>query len=354
MLALPLALAMALTMVAGTASAAPPASTPHRGAHVPRSERGQLAGTIVRTWAGYVQQVYGTAPMTWAHAMAGTFAQADIDNLRRAAKLKTYEAMTATLLGQQLTDAQAIDKLARADGSPATVQSLGSPANDLVYTMITPCRIADTRVAGGKLVAGATRDFIGNNPASNFAVQGGNAGSDCGIPAEPSAVVMGVTVVGTGGNGYVTVFPYGVSRPLAASMNYTGVNQILGNEIIVKQTIGGAADFSIYSTNSAHLVIDVVGYFMAPVATALECITIEESNTVAGSAFGVVVTGTTSCPAGYALMGISCWGSEPTVQVDGSRLPAGNNNTWSCRYTNSSSVVRTVFQYARCCRVPGR
>jgi hypothetical protein len=262
--------------------------------------------------------------------------------------------MTATLLGQQLTDAQAIDKLARSNGSPATVQSLGSPANDLVYTMITPCRIADTRVAGGKLAAGATRDFIGNNPASNFAVQGGNAGSDCGIPAEPSAVVMGVTVVGTGGSGYVTVFPYGVSRPLAASMNYTGVNQILGNEIIVKQTIAGAADFSIYSTNSAHLVIDVVGYFMAPVATGLDCVSVADPTPTlfAGNGDGVSVSA--ECPAGYTITGGEC-NIYPYSQLSWIVTEHIDITSYSCTAHNSSpGYLETLTAVARCCRVPGR
>ena len=342
---LSMAIAMALTFAVGVSSAAQPGVSARQASHVAKTERGRLAGQIVRSWAGYVQKVYGTPPMTWANAMGSTFAQADIGNMRRAAKLKTYEAMTSALLGQRMTDAQAIDRLARSDGSKSAVMALGSPAGDLVYTMITPCRIVDTRVAGGKLSAGATRNFIANSPGSNFAVQGGSASTDCGIPAEPSAVAMEVTVVATGGNGYLTLFPYGVTRPLAASMNYTGANQTLGNEVIVKQTIGGAADFSLYSLNSAHVVVDAVGYFMAPVATALDCAR-TATNTVAVAASSNGYAAAPACAAGYTETTTQCRGGFYTDTIVG-------QEDGSC-FMRAGTSASNLNASRICCRVPGR
>lgn len=36
---------------------------------------------------------------------------------------------------------------------------LGETTNDLVFVPITPCRIIDTRLAGGQIAAGTTRAF---------------------------------------------------------------------------------------------------------------------------------------------------------------------------------------------------
>ena len=61
-----------------------------------------------------------------------------------------------------------------------STKALGDPAADLLYSPLTPCRIADTRAAVGALVANTTRTLLGYH-ASSFASQGGTATS-CGIP----------------------------------------------------------------------------------------------------------------------------------------------------------------------------
>src|SRR4249919_2001089 len=132
----------AVTATAGSSNSVRPAKWVD-GHYVAQSARGEAAGQIIRKFAGYVQKVYGVTPGKWASAMAASFAQADVRNMQRAAKMDTYEAMMATLLGQQTTDETVIDKMARSDGSLAAAQLLGSPSEDLVYTAIQPCRIVD-------------------------------------------------------------------------------------------------------------------------------------------------------------------------------------------------------------------
>src|SRR4051812_43544521 len=53
-------------------------------------------------------------------------------------------------------------------------------------TPIPPCRIVDTRHAGGKLVAGAPRGFIAAGTAG-FDAQGG-AVNGCGVPKAATAI----------------------------------------------------------------------------------------------------------------------------------------------------------------------
>lgn len=339
---LTLALATALTLSLGSAAAQSAGASQQRG-YAAKTERGQLAGKIVRTWAGYVRQVYGTAPMAWSQAMAGTFAQADMDNLRRAAKMQTYEAMTATLLGQKTSDASVIDKLARSDGSRVAVQTLGSAAGDLVFTMVQPCRIVDTRLAGGVMAAGVTRSFFNNS--GSFAGQGG-AASNCGIPAEPSAVVVNVTVVNPNGPGYLKVFPYGTPAPNAASVNYAKL-QTVGNELIVKQTIGQPFDFSIFTLAAAHVVVDITGYFMAPVATALDCTTVNSDGvSIVAGANGQAFA--PSCASGYTQTSIYCRTSSYDTDLSNISPSLG------CTFKNNTGGTVTAIASSRCCRVPGR
>lgn len=335
----------ALTMCISAALAAPPAA--RTSGYVAKTERGQLAQQIVRKWSGYVNRVYGTTPMQWSQAMTGTFSQADLANLRTASKLQTYEAMMGTLVGQNTSDAKVIDALARSNGSMASVKALGSPSEDLVYTMITPCRIADTRVAVGALSGNVARHF--NSDGVNFTAQGGSA-TNCGIPANTAAVVMNVTVVNpVNGPGNIKLFPYGVTPPTTASVNFAK-SQIVGNEVIVKQTIGQPFDFTAISNFGTHVVIDVAGYFMAPTATALSCMsTPSETLSVAAGAVGDIFV---ECPAGYGLVGgVSVWAGQANY---GPIYEGPYNSSYETHGHNTSGAARTLYAYARCCRVPGR
>jgi hypothetical protein len=85
-------------------------------------------------------------------------------------------------------------------GSPAVAQVL---AQNLIYTSMQPCRLFDTRVAGGALVANTNRQFdaVGVSSAGSLSSQGGNA-NGCPIPGfgvssapQVQAIVVNLTVV---------------------------------------------------------------------------------------------------------------------------------------------------------------
>lgn len=339
-----LAATAALTTCMTVALAAP--STSQASGYVAKTERGRLAQQIVRKWSGYVNKVYGTSPMQWSHAMAGTFSAADLANLRVASKRQTYEAMMGTLVGQNVTDARVVNAMAKSNGSLDSIKALGSSAQDLVYTMITPCRIADTRVAGGALTGNVARSFASDG--ANFTAQGGSA-TNCGIPANTSAVVMNVTVVNpTNGPGNIKLFPYGVTPPTTASVNFAK-NQIVGNELIVKQTLGQPFDFTALSNFNTHVVIDVAGYFMAPEATALDCV--EVSGVTRSIPAGYNNYGyTPSCGAGYRPVSPYCYTASAGVFLKGS----GGISTPFCAWNNTTAAAANVTEGTYCCRIPGR
>jgi hypothetical protein len=334
------------SIAAGT-SAPPSASSAKSGLS---AERKALITEVVMKWSSYVQKVRGVKPQDWARSMGATFATADIANFRRAAAMTTYEGMIATLLGQQTTDAKIINSLAK-NGSVANLQALASPSSGLVYTVITPCRVLDTRSGvNGRLLADSVQSFEDSRPGGNFVDQGGST-TDCGIPADPAAVVLNVVSVRPDAAGFITLFPYGVAQPLTSTINNVA-GEFVANETIVKQTIGDVADFSIYSYVGTHVVADAVGYFSAPASTPSDCVLANstQSTVLAGATYSISAT----CPTGYSITG------------GGARVPGGNanmtmsesfpdfaNNTWNISGKNSSAVTDVVQARASCCRVPG-
>ncbi len=316
------------------------------GRYVPRTERGQAAGQIVKKWAGYVQKVYGTSPQRWAAAMRDTFAEASLVNMKDAADRKTYEAMMGTLLGQGTTDGKVIDMMAKAGDSPG-VMSLGSASEDLVYTMVTPCRIMDSRVAGGRLSGGVARSIAVHG--ANFTSQGGSA-STCNIPADPSAVAINVVAIAPDLGGFMTIYPAGATRPTASSLNYEA-GGILANEVIARTTLGQPADLSVFSQYGTDVVVDIVGYFMAPEATPVQCTTVSNSRSLPAGYDAWAFT-TESCPTGYAPVSAYCWKPSPS---DGVYLTGqGANANGFCGWRNLSGAAQTVYEGSRCCRIPGR
>ena len=125
----------------------------------------------------------------------------------------------------------------------------------LQFYPLTPCRVADTRVAMGfggafgqpLLAAGATRDF----PMSS---------SPCGIPSSAQAYSLNLTaVVPAGGSlGYLTAFPSGASLPVASTLNAPNGGVVASAAIV---PAGSGGDISVFSSNATDLLIDINGYF---------------------------------------------------------------------------------------------
>jgi hypothetical protein len=111
-----------------------------------------------------------------------------------------------------------------------------------------PKRLLDTRTDGAKtpLAGGST---------TRLQVAG-----VAGIPASGvSAVVLNLTAVNTATAGYFTVYPNGVARPTASSINFpkgwTGAN-------MVTVPVGADGKVALYDNGgAAHAVVDVLGWY---------------------------------------------------------------------------------------------
>jgi hypothetical protein len=139
---------------------------------------------------------------------------------------------------------------------------LGDPDKDFVYTPVEPCRIFDTRKAGGKILAYSSRNFNVHGGASLMIPQGGNPAGCYSPRGEPRAVHMNIAVVGTNASGFLTVWPKGASRPNAAVINYApGKNDPISNSFTVKTGFIVGQDISVYARSTTHVVADVMGYY---------------------------------------------------------------------------------------------
>ncbi len=114
------------------------------------------------------------------------------------------------------------------------------------YTAVTPRRFLDTRTG-----LGATQAPVGAGRTINVVVSG--------LPAGASSVVLNVTATSTTTTGFVTVWPYGQTRPATSNVAYTA-GKTVPNMVTVPVGTGGR--ISLYnSAGTANLIADLAGYF---------------------------------------------------------------------------------------------
>jgi hypothetical protein len=107
-----------------------------------------------------------------------------------------------------------------------------------------------------------------------------------------------------------------------------------------------ANELNVYSFAQTHLVADIVGYYINPEATAIQCVDTLDTvvSVVAG---GTAKASAPACTAGYTTTATNCEASSwdmPMVYSSGGTCSAKNNGGASADLRASRT----------CCRVPGR
>jgi len=115
----------------------------------------------------------------------------------------------------------------------------------LAFYPVTPCRVADTRVAGGALPGGRS---------TFYPIAGA-----CGIPGNAQAYSLNITAVPQGPLAYLTVWSAGQPQPPVSTLNSPG-GAIVANAAIVP----GVSEIAVYASDTTHAIIDVDGYFAPP------------------------------------------------------------------------------------------
>ena len=319
------------------------------------NDKPNFVARIVNKWEADAR-ASGKYDSNYATDMQAALMRLQPANLVAAGDATSYSAVLKIL-----RNGAAIPNAARALGttgdstsastSPVTNAGLGDFGDNLVYTPVNPCRIVDTRNAGGKL-SGGSRSFDVDNTTS-FAFQGGNNGP-CGIPyGVASAVEMTITSTNAAAVGYFTAWAVGATQPLASVLNYTpGVN--IADTVIVPVLPGAGNDFNVFSSASSDLVVDVLGYFAAPVATPLNCTQVNSGNVSAAVNTWTAIDAV--CPTGFSATGGGWSTPEGSLGYPGVwlfNLPNGDN-AWRTWVDNQTNGPRQIATWAQCCQLPGR
>jgi hypothetical protein len=172
--------------------------------------------------------------------------------------------MAGQKVGWLMRAAAAVVMLMVSVAVPAEARSGTVPPNESVsggagitgLVPVGPARLADTRPAPeGKTIDGLVEGV--GAVAAGGVLQVPVLGRG-GLPtAGVGAVMLNVTAVEPVGPGFLTVFPCGADRPLAANVNYVA-GQVVPNAVLAK--VGDAGSVCVYSLVAAHVVVDVDGW----------------------------------------------------------------------------------------------
>jgi hypothetical protein len=381
-----LSLAVAIGWISNVAAAAAVVETP---VQAPESNQAKIE-EILQAWQ-MVPSRQGADVAAWKEMMRIQLRMASTDTVNKLYGMSApadaqiaqqlYVGFIKTLgadIAQRLNAKQAETNAARAAaGDRVTEKALGDPTVDQTFIPITPCRVVDTRNVGGAYGNFSARNwfFYTNDPSWNWFVQQGGlfgaASSTCPgtffTTYTPSAAVATITVVGQGGRGNITA--WGGESPLAgaSAMSYsaTGDTSTLATIPWGGRTGTGPAgpvkDFAVFvnAPTATHVVVDIVGYYTEPQATALDCVSTfaEQLGVAAGATFNFEIP---NCPAGYSLTGAGCRNSlheSTNVIFSINGLYQANNSSAIdafCSGRNTGGVATNIQGTGRCCRTPGR
>jgi hypothetical protein len=147
-------------------------------------------------------------------------------------------------------------------GATALLGTAAHAAGPYQFHTVTPCRVLDTRTAGGPLA---------NPGPHSFTIQG-----RCGIPIGAAAATMNVTITSPTQAGDLRLFPAGQALPVVSTLNYPAGEAALANGAIVPlgapsavmtSSPGTASNpdllvqIGMVAPGSVHVIVDVTGYF---------------------------------------------------------------------------------------------
>jgi hypothetical protein len=301
--------------------------------------RVSIIETIVNQWKGELAGTGSKEQDTLVNELRSSLSALRADNLLAASTTRTLDGLKLLFA---FSDEQA--KASGALGKGDHQKTLGSFTNDLVYTPITPCKLVDTRTPGTGYSYAAGGAFAASQKRTY------DSYTFCGpIPANTAAIQVSVnTQYGGAGGGILSLMANAAAAPVT-NIFYAGYAPVTTVVPVNGPGNGGLFDAQISGVAGADLIIDVVGYYAAPVATALQCqYTTGPALSVAAGLYQTM--GTVACPTGYTAVSQSFQASSNVVLAD--NYPVGTG--WFMAVKNVGGVAVTVTPAAQCCRIPGR
>jgi hypothetical protein len=212
-----------------------------------------------------------------------------------------------------------------ADARRASLPKTG--AASYAYTAQAPNRILDTRSSGQRLAGGTSL---------NLTVAGGTTT----VPVAATAVVLNVTVTGTTGAGFLTVWPAGLGQPTASNLNWAAGDT---RPNLVTVPVGTGGQVSIYSNSPTDVVVDEEGYYSTPVSTAGGYVAVPPAritDTRAGS--GQANAGSTLAAGSTLSVQVTGAGGVPSSGVSGVVVNATVTNTTAASFLTAWAAGGTM------------
>jgi hypothetical protein len=197
---------------------------------------------------------------------------------------RAFDATFRAQAKQELVSRSLSDLEAQKSRGGLGQSTLSDTQSDLVYTPVTPCRIFDTRIAGGPMASGSIRSFKVTGDTTS------QGGSNCGIPfGYATAAVVNFVAVNPSAPGDLRATPFGTPMPLASILNWapvTGLN--LANGLVItlcdSSTATCTSDITLQAdSSSVQIVADVLGYFRKPAPRSFIGMTTAGATTNIGS-----------------------------------------------------------------------
>jgi uncharacterized repeat protein (TIGR01451 family) len=166
----------------------------------------------------------------------------------------TYVATGTLSLGASATLSNTVTITLAGDTAGYSATDVDVVATAMGYYTIAPCRLFDSRGAGG--VTGGPSALRGQEARSL------TARGRCGVPDTARAIAANVTAIGAEATGHIRVFPAGQALPETSTLNYQAGQTRGSNAIIALDSKGRFATYvGQPAGTTVDLVVDVVGYF---------------------------------------------------------------------------------------------
>ena len=138
-----------------------------------------------------------------------------------------------------------------------------APGSDLTFVSVEPCRILDTRKAGGALHG--TRTFDAS--LASYAAQGGIAAS-CNIPDVAVSVQLNLGAISqVNSTSDLKGWAAGLAQPLASMVNYNPSGPVAN---MVTMPVNSSGQFSLQTPGTAHVFADVAGYYVQSMYASID------------------------------------------------------------------------------------
>jgi Chaperone of endosialidase len=273
-------------------------------------------------------------------AWKGEIPAAQIDSFRsKLSALRADQLLAANVSGSfdgvlEVVNRQELTLLARSQASDQS-KALGDTTQDLIYTPITPCRIADTRSA---TASGIPNPMLGNvaytirSYSNTGFVPYGGSGTNCNIPSTGEVRAIVANVIGLQQPGLPNFTAYvsvGESNVLATLLSNAALNfnaaQGANATVVIPTNSTGNLFMAMPVGLRGNFIVEVSGYFMPPSRNGdgLRVIWGGTGNVVS------VVNGESDNSTGLTLGSTISGGAGNTISANTATIGGGGGNTAS-------------------------